>query len=129
MKKTIKLTESDLEKIIKQVISENEMGSDEGILDPISNITKGIKGVFRGEGYYYYNYINQLGSIVNSLKKGSTPTHVDRLLRLKDSINNSKITQDKKDRLIQAIDKIVTNLKAHFDYLYQVDRAVSAKIR
>ena len=50
MKKIIKLTERDLTKIVKKVISENEV--DEGLKSTL----KGVGGWFKGRGYRYTKY-------------------------------------------------------------------------
>ena len=50
MKKIIKLTERDLTKIVKKVISENEV--DEGLMSTL----KGVGGWFKGGGYRYTKY-------------------------------------------------------------------------
>ena len=52
MGKVIKLTESDLEKIVQKVIEEQE--TQEGLGD----IYQGLKGVWRGEGYDYFKYLS-----------------------------------------------------------------------
>ena len=49
MAKVIKLTEADLENIVRKVIEEQE--TQEGVFDPLVNAAQGLKGVWRGEGY------------------------------------------------------------------------------
>ena len=48
MSKVIRLTETELNNLVKRVIQEQEM--EEGIFDPLVNAAQGLKGVWRGYG-------------------------------------------------------------------------------
>ena len=63
MKKIVYLTESDLYRISKRIIQEEKIEIEEGIFDGISNIYQGLKGVWRGEGYDFFRYLNTLKNI------------------------------------------------------------------
>lgn len=105
MKKVIKLTEKDITKLVKRVIEEQEM--EEGILDPVRNVAQGLKGVWRGEGYEYYNFMSALSNIIRDLKKVDKPNHklMDDLLKLKGKVIASKMNRAKRDQLERYIDE------------------------
>lgn len=105
MKKVIKLTEKDITKLVQRVIEEQEM--EEGILDPVRNVAQGLKGVWRGEGYEYYNFMSALSNIIRDLKRADRPNHklMDDLLKLKGKVIASKMNTAKRDQLERYIDE------------------------
>ena len=66
MKKIIKLTESELVKIVNKVISEQKV--DEGIFDGIKNAYRGLKGMKRGFGTDYFQNMSRLENLIKKLK-------------------------------------------------------------
>ena len=84
MGKVVKLTERELNNIVKRVIQEQEM--EEGIFDPLVNAAQGLKGVWRGEGYDYFKYLSSLRQLTRKLKKLDAPN-----LKIMDQLRDLKI--------------------------------------
>ena len=104
MAKVIKLTESDLNRLVQRVIEEQEM--EEGIFDPIVNTYQGLKGVWRGYGYDYFKYLSSLRQLTRKLKKLDEPNAkiMTQLKDLKNKVQGSKMPPDKKQNLETSID-------------------------
>lgn len=124
MKKIIYLTESDLYRITKRIIKEEELR--EGIFDGISNVFQGLKGVWRGEGYDFFRFMNQLKNTVGDLKKHSKS--IDKLRNLKNKVTNSKMAPEKKAELIKEIDKLILAFDKYSEELNQVDQNVRNRL-
>jgi len=120
MKKIIYLTESDLYKITKRVIVEEKLK--EGIFDGISNVFQGLKGVWRGEGYDFFRFLNQLKNIVGDLKKHKTA--IQKLEKLKDKVQNSKMPPDKKGELVNEIDRLINAFDLYTTQLEKSERHI-----
>jgi hypothetical protein len=118
MKKIIYLTEEDLYKISQRVIKESEI--EEGIFDGISNMVQGLKGVWRGEGYDFFKYLNSLKGMAKDLKKLDQPNIkiMTKLTDLKNKITASKMPPEKKGQLISEIEKALEKFN---DYSYHID--------
>jgi uncharacterized protein YukE len=103
MKKIIKLTEKDMENLVKRVIQEQE--TEEGILDPVKNVYQGLKGVWRGEGYDYYKYMSALNNVINDLKRDDKHNlkMMGDLPKLKAQILSSKMPKNKRNQLVRYI--------------------------
>ena len=71
MKKVNTLSESDLERIVKKVIQEQE--TNEGPLDAIGDLYRGVKGIKRGYGMDYFQNMSRLDRLVRKLKKLDEP--------------------------------------------------------
>lgn len=116
--KTIKLTESDINRIVGKIIAENEM--EEGIFDSVKNTYQGLKGVWRGEGYDYYKYMSSMKNTLQSLDNADKPNFklMGELQRLKGLINSSKMPSYKKAQLMRYIDE---SKKYFDDYRTSID--------
>jgi hypothetical protein len=66
MSKLVKLTESDLNRLVKKVISEQEV--EEGVFDGVKNLYRGVKGVKRGFGMDYFQNMSRLENLIKKLK-------------------------------------------------------------
>jgi hypothetical protein len=128
MKKVIKLNESDLINLIQRVIKESTI--EEGIFGGISDIGQGLKGVWRGEGYDYFKYINTLKRITQDLKKLDAPNHkiMIKLTELKNKIGSSKMNQQKKDNLTNAIDQSIRHFTAYAGLIDQIEQKANQKL-
>jgi hypothetical protein len=120
MKKIIYLTESDLYKISKRVIVEEQLK--EGIFDGISNVFQGLKGVWRGEGYEFFRYMNQLKNLVGDLKKHRTA--IDKLQKLKGKVEGSKMSPDKKGEIINEINRLINAFDSYSTQLEKSERHI-----
>lgn len=124
MKKIVYLNENDLFRMAKRILKEEEMK--EGIFDGISNVYQGLKGVWRGEGYDFFRYMNQLKNTVGDLKKHSAS--IEKLKNLKDKIIASKVPPDKKAELIQEIDRLIVSFEKYSQELNNVEQNVNNRL-
>lgn len=99
------------EEQLKQLIDEASIGSDIANLR-FGNVAKGLKGVWRGEGYDYFSYLNTLKNVLRKLDKIDKPNEsiMNDLEKIKSSLSSSKMPQSKKNNIINAID----TAKSHF---------------
>jgi hypothetical protein len=99
------------EKQLELLINEASIGSDITNLR-LGNIAKGLKGVWRGEGYDYFSYLNTLKNVLKKLDKVDKPNEsiLNDLEKIKSSLSSSKMPQSKKNNIINAID----TAKSHF---------------
>ena len=97
MKKIIKLTESDLVKIVNKVISEQKV--DEGIFDGIKNAYRGLKGMKRGFGTDYFQNMSRLENLIRKLKNLDVPNEkvMNELEKLKTKVSGLGMPQPRKD--------------------------------
>jgi len=124
---TRRLNEQDINRIVNRVISE-----DWG--DPFAGIKgafKGLKGVWRGEGYDYYYSLSQLLGLVRRMqsKANSTDYLYNQMEELSKRVQNSKMSDDKKDNILKAVNAITQNIDELKDILGKLDNRVSSKIR
>jgi hypothetical protein len=128
MAKVIKLTESDLENIVRKVIEEQE--TQEGVFDPLVNAAQGLKGVWRGEGYDYFKYLSSLRGLTRKLKKLDAPNVkiMTQLTDLKNKVTVSKMPTDKKQNLIDTIDKAIAHFNAYSNLINTIEQLSSQKL-
>lgn len=128
MGKVIKLTEADLEKIVKQVIEEQE--TQEGVFDPLVNAYQGLKGVWRGEGYDYFKYLSSLRGITRKLKKLDEPNVkvMGDLYQLRSKVDTSKMPQDKKTNLLGAIDSAMDHFKSYSTLINKIEQLATQRL-
>lgn len=129
MKKKIQLTEEELVSIIKQVIQEQE--NNEGVFDGIKNVAQGLKGVWRGEGYDYFNYLSSLQNNLKNLQRLDKPNIkiMQTLQNLKTKIASSKMRQDRKDTITNAIDNAVYYFNQYSTKINQIERLAGQEIK
>jgi HEPN domain-containing protein len=128
MAKVIKLTESDLENIVRKVIEEQE--TQEGVFDPLVNAAQGLKGVWRGEGYDYFKYLSSLRGLTRKLKKLDAPNVkiMAQLTDLKNKVTISKMPAAKKQNLINTIDKAIAHFNAYSGLINTIEQLASQKL-
>lgn len=128
MGKVVRLTESDLERIVVKVIQEQEM--EEGIFDPIVDRYQGLKGVWRGEGYDYFKHLSSLRGLTRQLKKLDRPNIkiMDELLTLKGKVSSSKMPPDKKQNLTDTIDKAIQHFNAYSTLINTIEQMASQRL-
>jgi len=128
MGKVIKLTEADLERIVKQVLEEQE--TQEGIFDPLVNTYQGLKGVWRGEGYDYFKYLSSLRGITRKLKKLDEPNVkvMGDLYQLRSKVDTSKMPTDKKSNLLKTIDAAMDHFKSYSGLINKIEQLASQKL-
>ena len=113
MKKIIKLTESDLVKIVNKVISEQKV--DEGIFDGIKDSYRGLKGMKRGFGTDYFQNMSRLENLIKKLKNLDVPNEkvMNELEKLKTKVSGLGMPQPRKDVLIALIDNSLYHFKKY----------------
>ena len=128
MAKVIKLTEADLEKIVKRVIEEQE--TQEGVFDPLVNAYQGLKGVWRGEGYDYFKYLSSLKGITRKLKKLDEPNVkvMGDLYQLRTKVDTSKMPTDKKSNLLNTIDAAMNHFKSYSTLINKIEQLSTQKL-
>jgi hypothetical protein len=128
MGKVIRLTESDLERIVKQVIEEQE--TQEGVFDPLVNAYQGLKGVWRGEGYDYFKYLSSLRGITRKLRKLDEPNVkvMGDLYQLRTKVDTSKMPTDKKSNLLNTIDAAMDHFKSYSTLINKIEQLSTQKL-
>lgn len=113
MKKIIKLTESELVKIVNKVILEQKV--DEGIFDGIKDAYRGLKGMKRGFGTDYFQNMSRLENLIRKLKNLDAPNEkvMIELEKLKTKVSSLGMPQERKDALIALIDNSLYHFKKY----------------
>lgn len=125
MKKTIRLTESELVDLIQKSINEGE--TNEGIFSNIKDAYRGVKGVKRGYGYDYFKNMSKIENLVKNLKKSDQYNEkvMDQLTDLKNKINASGMTQARKVALVQ----LINNSVMHFNKYNTINDQILNQIK
>jgi hypothetical protein len=128
MSKVIRLTETELNNLVKRVIQEQEM--EEGIFDPLVNAAQGLKGVWRGEGYDYFKYLSSLRGLTRKLKKLDAPNVkiMTQLTDLKNKVTVSKMPPDKRQNLIDTIDKAIGHFNAYSNLINTIEQLATQRL-
>jgi hypothetical protein len=125
MGKVIRLTESDLEKIVKKVIEEQE--TQEGLGD----VYQGLRGVWRGYGYDYYKYYSMLRNLTRKLKKLDEPNTkiMTQLSDLKDKVQASKMPEQSKFDLENTIEEAVNYFTSYASAIDRIEQLASKTLK
>ena len=129
MKKSLK--EQDIDLLVRKIkIKLNESETKEGIFDPIKDAYTGLKGVWRGEGYDYFKYLSSLQSQIKTLKRLDEPNKKIflNLNNLKQKIQSSKMSQQKKDNIENAINLAIQHFDAYQNLLDSIENLIKQKI-
>jgi len=128
MAKVVKITERDLNRLVQRVIEEQEM--EEGIFDPLVNAAQGLKGVWRGEGYDYFKYLSSLRGLTRKLKKLDAPNVkiMTQLTDLKNKVMVSKMPPDKRQNLIDTIDKAIGHFNAYSNLINTIEQLATQRL-
>lgn len=94
----------------KPLVSEQHM---DGEMEEGGGTWEGIKGFFRGKGYYYTKYLTQIQNVLQKLQKklGSDKmiqAHLDEIL---EDVTESSMEEHKKDELLQLMVQISEGIK------------------
>lgn len=121
----IKLKESDLNRLVKKIISEKEV--EEGIFDDAKDLYRGVKGLKRGYGMDYFKNMSRLESLVKKLKKLDVPNEnvMKELEQLKIKVSSLNMPQQRKTALITLID----NSLYHFKNYSSINDRILAQIK
>ncbi len=96
----------------------------------VSDMVSGLKGVWRGEGYDYFKYLNSLKRQMNSLQKLDKPNQkiMNELSSLKNKITSSKMPLQKRDNLIRTIDSAIGHFNSYTNLVQQIGTLASQKL-
>jgi hypothetical protein len=128
MKKIFNQTEEEKKTILemhKKAISNNFLNESEV---EEGSTWEGIKGWFRGKGYYYTKYLSEIQDVLRRLK---TKVVEDKeihseISRILDDIESSSMEDVKKDELIVILDEINNNLDDATDVLRSKIRQIES---
>ena len=125
----IYITENQLNSVVKRLVNEEQI--EEGIFDGISNLYQGLKGVWRGEGFDFFKYLNSLKGMAKELKRLDAPNVkiMTKLTDLKNKISASTMPQEKKGQLIFEIDKALKNFKEYSEHINNLDDIANQKLQ
>jgi hypothetical protein len=125
MAKIVKLTESDLVRLVKKIVEENEIN--EGPLDAVGDLYRGIKGVKRGYGMDYFQNMSALDRLIKKLKKLDEPNIqvMNELAALNAKVSNLNMPQQRK----QALTSLIENSLYHFNAYYRINDQIINQIK
>ena len=120
-----KLTESDLNRIVKKVLQEQE--TDEGPFDALGDFYRGVKGVKRGYGMDYFQNLSRLDRLIKKLKKLDEPNVkvMTELASLKNKVSGLNMPQPRKQALMNLIDNSIY----HFNSYNKINDQIISQIR
>jgi hypothetical protein len=115
MSKIVKFTESDLNRLLKKVISEQEV--EEGIFDNVKDLYRGVKGVKRGYGADYFQNMSKLENLVRKLKNLDVPNEkvMLELKQLRTKVSSLNMPQQRKDAIVNLIDNSLYHFRKYSD--------------
>jgi len=118
------IQESNL-KLEKKLMNENEI--EEGPLDTLGDLYRGIKGVKRGYGMDYFQNMSRLDRLVKKLKKLDEPNVkvMSELANLKTKVSSLNMPQQRK----QAIMTLIDNSLFHFNKYNQINDQILNQIK
>jgi hypothetical protein len=125
MKKTIKLTESDLVNIVNKIISEQEI--EEGVFDNVKDAYRGIKGIKRGYGIDYFKNMSRLETLISKLKNLDVPNEkvMLELEQLKNKVSSLNMPQQRKTALVA----LIQNSLYHFKNYSNINNQILSQIK
>jgi hypothetical protein len=120
MKTSVKITEKQLQKLVNEV---NNPNLNEDLFGGVKDLYQGTKGFFRGHGFPYFKHLSSLQRLMSKLKKLDQPNHkiMLDLGTLKNSINASKMPQNKKDELSSHIDNAIKHFNDYVTEINQIE--------
>jgi hypothetical protein len=120
MSKIAKFTESDLNRLVKKVISEQEV--EEGIFDGVKDLYRGVKGIKRGYGMDYFQNMSKLENLVRKLKNLDVPNEkvMLELKQLRTKVSTLNMPQQRKDAIVNLIDNSLYHFRKYSDINEQI---------
>lgn len=106
-----KITDREISKIVKKVISENKKENMEGLDD----VWAGLKGVWRGQGYSYSKNMSKLQDIVEDLKIAENYHNKIKMKcdKIIDDVANSKMPQNSSDQILDITNRILQTIDVY----------------
>lgn len=128
MSKVIRLSESDIERIVNRVVQEQEQTE---VFGGVQDFMQGLKGVRRGGGFDNYKLLSNLSRTLKKLKKLDEPNLqvMTELRNLKTKVANTRFgSPDHQTFLNDAIDRTIQYFESYRRAVDQIDSFVSGKI-
>ena len=124
-RKIVRLTESGLIRLVNKVINENEIN--EGPLDAIGDMYRGVKGIKRGYGMDYFQNMSALDRLIKKLKKLDEPNLkvMNELAALNAKVSNLNMPQQRK----QALTGLIENSLYHFNVYNRINDQIINQIK
>jgi len=125
MSKVVRLSENDLVRLVNKAIKEQE--TNEGPLDSLGDLYRGVKGVKRGYGMDYFQNMSRLDRLIKKLKKLDEPNVkvMNELTTLKSKVSGLNMPQQRK----QAILSLIDNSIFHFNKYNQINDQIISQIK
>jgi len=105
------LKESDINRIVKKVIRESYYETNEGLGDTWT----GVKGFFKGKGYYYTKNLSKLNNIIEEL--AYTEKFLNKIKKkcenIVDESVNSGMKDTKSDHILDLVNRIIDIIEYH----------------
>ena len=120
MSKTVKLTETDINRIVKKIVSEQEV--EEGIFDGVKDLYRGVKGVKRGYGMDYFQNMSRLENLIKKLKNLDVPNEkvMTELAQLRTKVSGMNMPLQRKNAIIGLIDNSIFHFRKYSDINNQI---------
>jgi hypothetical protein len=120
MSKTVKLTETDINRIVKKIVSEQEV--EEGIFDGVKDLYRGVKGVKRGYGMDYFQNMSRLENLIKKLKNLDVPNEkvMTELSQLRTKVSGMNMPLQRKNAIIGLIDNSIFHFRKYSDINNQI---------
>ena len=129
--KTNRLTENQIKNLVKKTINE-EQELDE--IFGLDNMYHGFRGLYQGEGYDYFRFLNKLKNRSSYLDYALdyAENEFNYLKSLYEKIQNSNFNPEKKKSLLILIEPIITKWESCFkpisDNVKEIKQMVSDKL-
>ena len=125
MKKSIIVTEDQLSRVLELVSEEKNL--QEGPLDALQNMYRGVKGMKRGYGYDYFQNMSKLQKLIQTLKKLDQPNNkvIKELQSLRAKVSSLGMPQQRKDAILALIDNSVF----HFNKYNSINDQILQQIK
>lgn len=105
------LKENDINRIVKKVIRESYSETNEGLGDTWT----GVKGFFKGKGYYYTKNLSKLNNIAEDL--AYTEKFLNKIKKkcedIVDESVNSRMEDTKSDHILDLANRIIDIIEYH----------------
>jgi hypothetical protein len=131
--KNNKLTERKVKNLVKKTINESDDTEINEILG-LDNLYHGLRGVYQGEGYDYYRFLNKLKNRSSYLEfaLNYAENEFNYLKSLYEKIQNVNFNPEKKKSLLALIEPIITKWESCFkpisDNVNEIKQMVSDKL-
>jgi len=131
--KNNKLTERKVKNLVKKTINESDDTEINEILG-LDNLYHGLRGLYQGEGYDYYRFLNKLKNRSSYLEfaLNYAENEFNYLKSLYEKIQNVNFNPEKKKSLLALIEPIITKWESCFkpisDNVKEIKQMVSDKL-